>query len=90
MNEKFKNALWLLLYSFMAGLSLSLFTQIQDIFKYLFSLLAIYIGIRFFRRFESIWMRVAFIAVAIVFYFAAALAFAIYFYIKENPQVVTG
>lgn len=87
MRESLKTAFWVFLYSLAAGFSLFLFTQIGQIYKYAFSLLAIYIGIRFFRRFESIGLRIAFIALAVVLYFLAAIIFALYWYVKENPDL---
>lgn len=85
MKDSVRTSFWVILYAFMAGVSLSLFAQIGDFIKYVFSLLAIYIGIRFFRRFETIGLRVTFIVLSIVFYFLAAICFAMYTYIKENP-----
>ncbi|MDF2838022.1 MAG: hypothetical protein K0Q63_3662, partial [Paenibacillus sp.] len=49
MKDSVRTSFWVILYAFMAGVSLSLFAQIGDFIKYVFSLLAIYIGIRFFR-----------------------------------------
>lgn len=85
MKDSVRTSLWVILYAFMAGVSLSLFAQIGDFIKYVFSLLAIYIGIRFFRRFDTIGLRITFIGLAIVFYFLAAICFAMYTYIQENP-----
>jgi hypothetical protein len=85
MNDSVRTSFWVILYAFLAGISLALFANIGDFIKYVFSLLAIYIGIRFFRRFETIGLRVTFIVLAIVFYFLAAICFAMYAYIKENP-----
>lgn len=85
MKDSVRTSFWVILYSFLAGVSLALFANIPDLIKYVFSLLALYIGIRFFRRFETVSLRVAFIVLAIVFYFLAALCYAMYVYIKDNP-----
>ncbi len=81
--------LWVLLYSFLAGFSLSIFAQMDAVVRYIFSLLALYIGIRFFRRFETIGMRVLFVVLAIVFYFVSAIGFSFYFYMQDHPELMT-
>lgn len=80
-----RTSLWVILYALMAGVSLALFANIPDLIKYVFSLLALYLGIRFFRRFETVGLRVTFIVLAIVFYFITAFIFAFYTYLKDNP-----
>ncbi|MFD0959391.1 hypothetical protein [Paenibacillus chungangensis] len=90
MNSSLKTAFWVVLYAFLAGLALALFAQITPIIRYVFSLLALVIGIRFFRLYDTIGLRVAFIVTAIIFYFLVAIAFAIYQYMKENPELMTG
>ncbi|MHA6484585.1 hypothetical protein ACX1C1_22075 [Paenibacillus sp. strain BS8-2] len=85
MRDSVRTSFWVILYAVLAGISLALFAHIGDFIKYVFSLLAIYIGIRFFRRFETIGLRVTFIVLAIVFYFLAAICFAVYTYIQDNP-----
>ncbi|MFC6331252.1 hypothetical protein ACFP56_01340 [Paenibacillus septentrionalis] len=78
---------WVLLYAVMAGGSLALFSLITAFVKYLFSLLAIYIGIRFFRRYETIGLRITFIALAIVMYFLIVVIIASIQFIVDNPDL---
>ncbi|MCU6708946.1 hypothetical protein M6D81_09460 [Paenibacillus sp. J5C_2022] len=89
MNSSLKTAFWVVLYAFLAGFALALFAQITPIIRYAFSLLALVIGIRFFRLYDTIGLRVAFIVTAIIFYFLVAIAFAIYQYMRENPDMMT-
>lgn len=89
MNESVKTTFWVLLYAVAAAISLFLFTQIESMVKYLFSLLAIYMGIRFFRKFDTLGLRITFIVLAIVFYFLAAIIYAMYVFVKENPEALT-
>ncbi|CAM3948041.1 hypothetical protein L1N85_00560 [Paenibacillus alkaliterrae] len=89
MNDRFKTALWLIGYTFLAGLMLAIFSMLTEIYKYLFSLLALYIGIRFFRRFETLGMRIAFFVLAIVFYLLIAVIIAAVIYLRDNSLPVT-
>ncbi len=88
MSQSVKTAFWVLLYAFIAALCLTLFAQIGGLVKYVFSLLAIYIGIRFFRRFETIGLRITFIAVAILLYFVTMVVFEMFKFIQQNPDVL--
>ncbi len=88
MKESIKTTLWIILYALVAGSLLFAFSQIQGFIKYLFSLLAIYVGIRFFRRYEKLSLRITFIVVAIVFYFMGAFIMAMYLFIQDNPELM--
>ncbi|WP_424765851.1 hypothetical protein [Paenibacillus sp. sgz302251] len=85
MNERLKTTLWLLGYTFLAGAMLAMFSLIEGMIKYLFSLLALYIGIRFFRRFDTLGIRISFFVLGIVFYLLIALTIAAVLYIRDNP-----
>jgi hypothetical protein len=83
MNEKLKTTFWLIGYTFLAGLMLALFSMLTEVYRYLFSLLALYIGIRFFRRFETIGLRITFFVLAIVFYLLIAVVAAAFIFLKD-------
>ncbi|SDM95550.1 hypothetical protein SAMN04487897_101609 [Paenibacillus sp. yr247] len=70
--------LWLFMYSVLCGVLLTCFSNIHDISKYIFSLGALYVGIRFFRRFEQVGYRVWFIIAAVLLYFIFSLSVALY------------
>jgi uncharacterized membrane protein YozB (DUF420 family) len=70
-------ALRILGYSFACAVLLALFSQFTDIIKYVFSLLALFLGIRFFRNYEALKHRVAFIAIAIVLYFIVNVVYVV-------------
>ncbi|GKU78510.1 hypothetical protein [Paenibacillus sp. L3-i20] len=89
MNESVKTSLWIILYAMLAGTSIAVFAEITAIYKYLFSLLAIYIGIRFFRRFDTISLRATFIVLTLIVYFLTAILFAVFHFAKANPELVT-
>lgn len=90
MRFNFATALWVLFYAALAGASLALFSLIPSMIKYIFSLLAIYIGIRFFRRFETIGLRITFIVLAIILYFLFVIIATMIQYIKDHPELIQG
>jgi len=90
MNERLKTAFWLLGYTFLAGLMLAVFSMITEIYRYLFSLLALYIGIRFFRRFETLGLRITFFVLSIVFYLLITVIVAAVIYMRDNLVTITG
>ncbi|MEW9697813.1 hypothetical protein [Paenibacillus sp. SI8] len=69
---------WLFIYSIICGVLLTLYTNIHDMSKFLFSLGALYAGIRFFRRYEQTSLRVWFIVLSVLLYFIFSLGFALY------------
>jgi len=87
MNSRLSNVLWVVLYVMLAGGSLVIYTLIDSVLKYIFSLIALYIGIRFFRRFETIGVRVAFFILSVLFYFIVLLGYNIFDYINSNPDL---
>ncbi|UUZ85825.1 hypothetical protein LJK88_21555 [Paenibacillus sp. P26] len=70
-------------FSLVCAALLSLFAQIQDVFKYIFSLGALFVGIHFFRRYEARGMRIAFIVTTVCFYFIFAVVIAVYLTIQK-------
>ncbi|MFF2887964.1 hypothetical protein [Paenibacillus sp. NPDC057967] len=87
MNETVKTSLVVMFYSLLTGICMALFTQIDGFVKFLFSLLALYIGIRYFRRFETVGMRVLYIVLALVFTFITILSFVVYTFQQQNPEL---
>lgn len=85
MNEKLKTTFWVVGYTFLAGLMLALFTQIEEMYRYLFSLLALYLGIRFFRRYETLGLRITFFVLGVVFFLLITVIIAAIIYIKDHP-----
>ncbi|CAG7622967.1 hypothetical protein ACFQI7_04690 [Paenibacillus allorhizosphaerae] len=73
-------------YSVICAALLLLFSQIQDLLKYVFSLGALYLGIYFFRRHESRGMRIAFVATTVVLYFIFTVMYAMYLFVKQHPS----
>ncbi|MZQ81669.1 hypothetical protein GQF01_05920 [Paenibacillus sp. 5J-6] len=70
--------LWLFLYSLVCAVLLACFSNIHDFTKYIFSLGALYLGMRFFRRFEGLGFRIWFIVIAVILYFMFNLIYALY------------
>ncbi|WNR46582.1 hypothetical protein [Paenibacillus roseipurpureus] len=70
--------LWLMMYSLLCAVLLTCFSTIHDFIKYVFSLGALYVGMRFFRRFEQIGFRIWFIVISVLFYFIFSVIVALY------------
>jgi lipopolysaccharide export LptBFGC system permease protein LptF len=64
-----------ILYGLLCGAMLTAFSLITDLSKFIFSLVAFFAGIKFFRTYESIKLRVAFVVLSIVFYFLMMIIF---------------
>ncbi|MHA7963638.1 hypothetical protein ACX93W_05775 [Paenibacillus sp. CAU 1782] len=90
MNQRVKTTLRTISYSLLAGLFLALFAQMDHFIKYLFSLLALLMGILYFRKVETTVPRVLFIVLALIFYFVAAIIFAAVAFIRDHPDYMTG
>ncbi len=90
MNERIKTILRVFLYSLLAGLFLAVFSQLDHFIKYLFSLLALLMGILFFRKVETTGLRILFVVLALIFYFAAAIIFTAVLFIRDNPDFMSG
>ncbi|MOA36823.1 hypothetical protein D3C78_1583690 [compost metagenome] len=90
MNERLKTTLWVIGYTFLAGLLLAVFSVLGGVIKYVFSLLALYIGIRYFRRFETLGLRITFFVLAIFFFLLIAVIIAAINFVRENPLPIAG
>ncbi len=71
-------------YSILCALLLCLFSQIDDLLKYIFSLGALITGVQFFKRHDGRGMRIAFVASTIVLYFIFAVIYAFYVAVKTG------
>ncbi|WP_127584313.1 hypothetical protein [Paenibacillus koleovorans] len=64
-----KKTLWLLLLSFIAGHLLLIFSWLNGgLFRYVFSIGALLIGVYFFKQYDSLKLRIWFIVVSVFFY----------------------
>jgi hypothetical protein len=82
MDSRFKTVMWLLLFSFCAGLLLALFALVNGILKFVFSLGALYVGILYFRRQESVGMRIGFVVLSIVFFIIMTIVLTAIMYVQ--------
>ena len=85
MGERFKNGLLILVYSIGAGLMLAIFSMVKGSFNLVFSLLALVIGILFFRKFPAISSRIVFILLAILFFFVTVVVVTTIQFARSNP-----
>ncbi|URN93284.1 MAG: hypothetical protein NAG76_15790 [Candidatus Pristimantibacillus lignocellulolyticus] len=89
MKFNIKTFFWVILYAMMAGGTLVVFTSLNSFVKYLFSLLTVYIGIRFFRRFETIGLRITFVLLSIFMYFLGVIIYTMIL-VYNNPELLSG
>ncbi|OMF37513.1 hypothetical protein BK133_05515 [Paenibacillus sp. FSL H8-0548] len=90
MNERLKTTFWLLGYAFLTGLMLTVFSLIEEFYRYLFSLLALYLGIRFFRRFETLGLRIGYFVLSVIFYLLIAVIVSMFIYVKQYSDTLPG
>lgn len=83
-GSRTSKVLWTLFYAVLTGVSLALFTLIDGMIKYLFSLAGLYLVIRYFKRGETIGFKIAYILLTIVFFFIFIVTIVTYTYMKEN------
>ncbi|TBL78341.1 hypothetical protein [Paenibacillus thalictri] len=76
--------LGIIAFSVACALLLTLFSHIQDMMKYIFSLGALYAGIQFFRRYDTKGARIVFVILSIVLYFVFTLIYAFYMFAKTG------
>lgn len=71
--------------SVLCGTLLGLYSILRFPVSMIASLAVIFIGIRFFKNFESVKMRIGFIASAVVIYFIFIIVLAFVNYIRDHP-----
>ncbi|TYP72654.1 hypothetical protein [Paenibacillus methanolicus] len=86
MGERIKTLLLLLLFSWGSGTLLSLFTFFGFPVSMLFSIGAIVLGVLFFRKFHKLGLRIAFVALALFFYFMGVLTMAVAEYARQQQD----
>lgn len=75
-----KDVLWLFVYSVLIGALLALFASLQTFWRIIFSLGALFIGLRFFGRYERLAMRVWLVVLSLFFFFLSTVMLALYLY----------
>ncbi len=64
-------------YGLACAICLTFFSMIQDLIKYAFSLGAFFLGLRFFRFYETWGVRIAFILTSIALYFVVTVIYTV-------------
>jgi hypothetical protein len=87
MNPK----LAVVLYSLACAFCLAAFAMIPNILKYVFSLGAFFLGLRFFGTYETWGVRLALIGLSIVFFFVFIFIYTIFaavngWYLPQMPE----
>lgn len=89
-ERKPRTALIVIMFSFVCGLCLSMFATIPGPIKYLFSLLALIIGIKMFGKLDRVGPRVWFIILSIIWYLVLTVIIAFVQFAQENPMPSNG
>jgi hypothetical protein len=83
-NSKWRGFAAALLYGIACGLLMTLFVMVPGVIRFVFSLLALWLGLRFFRSHETLWRRIGFIAASIVFFILSVIGYTMYVFIKHG------
>jgi len=75
-----KDVFWLFAYSVLIGALLAVFSSLQSFWKFLFSLGALFVGFRFFGRYERFAMRVWLVVLSLFFFFLFTVVLALILY----------
>ncbi|WP_308634476.1 hypothetical protein [Paenibacillus silvisoli] len=86
MGETVKKVLWCTLYSLGCGLMLSIFPNVKTGVNFLFSILALVIGIFYFKRAASLRSRIAFVVMTLFFFLLFTVVIAIILYARAHPM----
>ncbi|MCP3771765.1 hypothetical protein NLX71_00315 [Paenibacillus sp. MZ04-78.2] len=81
-------ALQIFAFSLLCAALLFVFSIIDGVVKFAFSLGAIYVGIQFFKRYETRGPRIAFVLITILFYFIYSVFYAVYLAIQQQQAAV--
>ncbi|MEK8131957.1 hypothetical protein WMW72_29020 [Paenibacillus filicis] len=74
-----------ILFGMLCGGLIFIFSVLDDLFKFVFSLGALYIGYQFFIRNDSRGMRIGFVCTAVASYFVYTFFYAIYQFMQLPP-----
>ncbi|CDN44680.1 MULTISPECIES: hypothetical protein [Paenibacillus] len=73
-----------MLYGIACGLLMTLFVMVPGVIRFVFSLVALWLGLRFFRAHETVWRRVGFVFVSILFFILSVIAYTMYVFVKHG------
>ncbi|QJC52368.1 hypothetical protein HGI30_12900 [Paenibacillus albicereus] len=85
MGERLKTIAAVAGYGVLGGALLAMFVLIPSVLRFVFSLLALWLGVRFFRRHESLGRRIGFVVSALAFFFLFVLFITMVMFIRDMP-----
>lgn len=89
-ERKPRTVLIVIAFSFVCGLCLSLFASISGPLKYLFSLLALLVGIKMFGKLDRVGPRIWFVSLSIIWYLLLTIIIAFVQFAQDNPMPTNG
>ncbi|MGN7453946.1 hypothetical protein ACTHPH_03895 [Paenibacillus pasadenensis] len=84
MRERLKTIAVVAGYALLGGALLAMFVLVQSMLRFVFSLIALWLGVRFFRSHESLWRRIGFVVSALVFFFLIVLFVTMVMFIRDG------
>ncbi|QGG56767.1 hypothetical protein [Paenibacillus sp. B01] len=84
MGERLKTIAVVAGYGLVGGALLAMFVLIPSVIRFVFSLIALWLGVRFFRSHESLGRRIGFIVAALAFFFLFVLFITMVMFIREG------
>ncbi len=90
MGERLKTGFLVFLYGMVCGLLLAVFPLIESVIRFVFSLLALVLGVYSFRRFQSVRARIVFVILAILFFVLFTMVFTMISYYHSHPPNLNG
>jgi|GEM_PF-870963 hypothetical protein len=89
-ERKSRTVLIVIAFSFACGICLSLFAIISGPLKYVFSLVALLIGIKMFGRLDRVGPRIWFISLSIIWYLLLTIIITFIQFAQDNPLPTNG
>lgn len=86
-GSRTSRVLWTLFFALLTGLTLALFTLIEGMIKYLFSLAALFLAVKYFKRGDTLGYRIFYIVFALIVFFVFITVMVTYTYMKENYNI---
>ena len=87
MGERLKTGFLVFLYAMVCGLLLALFPLIESVIRFVFSLLALVLGVYSFRRFQSVRSRIIFVILVFLFFVLFTVVYTMIFIIIPICQI---
>ena len=90
MGERLRTGFLVFLYGMVCGLLLALFPLIESVIRFVFSLLALVLGVYSFRRFQSVRSRIVFVILVFLFFVLFTVVYTMISYYHTHMPNLNG